>query len=32
MTRHIEAAYFAMWERQERGLGPGSFEVTRFDA
>jgi len=30
-TRGIEAAYLAMWQRQERGLGPGSFEVTRFD-
>ena len=26
--RHIEAAYQMMWDRQERGLPPASFEVT----
>ena len=26
--RHIEAAYRVMWDRQEKGLGPASFDVT----
>jgi predicted O-linked N-acetylglucosamine transferase (SPINDLY family) len=26
-TRHIEAAYVEMWDRQRRGQGPGSFAV-----
>lgn len=27
-TRHVESAYLTMWDRQERGLPPASFEVT----
>jgi predicted O-linked N-acetylglucosamine transferase (SPINDLY family) len=27
-TRHIEAAYTAMWERSQRGEPPQSFAVT----
>jgi hypothetical protein len=28
ITRHLEAAYTAMWERQQRGEMPASFSVT----
>jgi predicted O-linked N-acetylglucosamine transferase (SPINDLY family) len=27
--RHLEAAYRTMWDRQEKGLPPASFEVTQ---
>jgi predicted O-linked N-acetylglucosamine transferase (SPINDLY family) len=28
ITRNLEAAYIAMWERQQRGLTPASFTVA----
>jgi len=28
-TRHLESAYFTMWERCQRGLPPASFSVER---
>jgi len=28
LTRHVEAAYVAMWERQQRGEAPQSFSVS----
>jgi predicted O-linked N-acetylglucosamine transferase (SPINDLY family) len=28
-TRHLEAAYIAMWERQQRGEAPASFEIAQ---
>jgi predicted O-linked N-acetylglucosamine transferase (SPINDLY family) len=31
-TRHLEAAYRAMWERQQAGLPPASFAVGAMDA
>lgn len=30
-TRHIEAAYAAMWERHARGEPPASFSVKQID-
>jgi predicted O-linked N-acetylglucosamine transferase (SPINDLY family) len=31
LARHIEAAYNTIWERQQRGLAPTSFAVSRLE-
>jgi predicted O-linked N-acetylglucosamine transferase (SPINDLY family) len=31
LTRHIEAAYAAMWDRHQRGEAPKAFAVNRIE-